>query len=182
MTGEELDGVYYVESADGKKWERGAQIMRTQSRVIEQDGRTLRGPGDVTTLYHDTAANRFLGLIKFSSAIAAGPGNRLRSRGYVFTDRLDAPLDLTGLALPKRQIVGDLDALQAATQQFLDRQTAAVFGGDDDLFRVQRFRHPGVGRWAGKWAGAGTLVQSDDFGQLPGALSSSCLMSWTPDD
>lgn len=96
--GEELDGVYYVESADGKKWERGAQIMRTQSRVIEQDGRTLRGPGDVTTLYHDTAANRFLGLIKFSSAIAAGPGNRLRSRGYVFTDRLDAPLDLTGLA------------------------------------------------------------------------------------
>lgn len=92
--GEDLEGIYFVRSADGRMWERGRQIMRSGSRTINQDGRVLQGPGDVTIFYHDRAEGRFLGLLKFSSPGYVGPQNGLRARAYAFVDRLDEPFDL----------------------------------------------------------------------------------------
>ncbi len=91
---DELEGIYYVRSHDGRQWERGPQIMKFGSRKIEQDGWKLVGPGDVTIFYADPLQPRFLALIKFYNQTPVGDGNRQRSRAYAFTDRLDQPFDL----------------------------------------------------------------------------------------
>jgi hypothetical protein len=88
------EGTYYMSSADGVKWERGPQVIAAGSRSFDQDGRHMNGSGDVTTFYHDKQANRFLANIRFASKTNVENENRLRSRGYVFVERLDAPLDL----------------------------------------------------------------------------------------
>jgi hypothetical protein len=94
--GEGREGVYYMQSRDGLAWERGRIIMLRDARKIEQDGRTLLGVGDVTTFYHDDQTDRFLALIKFTSDKGVGPNNKniLRSRAYLWVDRLDKPVDL----------------------------------------------------------------------------------------
>jgi hypothetical protein len=89
----DLEGVYFVRSTDGKRWERGPQVIRAYSREIDQDGRKLHGPSDVTIFYHDIAADRFLALLKFHSFEPVTAGNSLRSRAYAFVDELDAPFD-----------------------------------------------------------------------------------------
>ncbi len=99
--GDDLEGIYYMRSADGKVWERGRQVVNAWAggedpscREIRQDGRILKGPSDVTIFYHDPVDNRFLGIFKFLSAPGGvGPNNHLRSRAYVFFDRLDEPFD-----------------------------------------------------------------------------------------
>lgn len=88
------EGTYYVESADGIHWTRGAKVLEASSRTIEQDGRTLGGTGDVTTFHPDPESGRFLGCLRFSSVTDVENSNRLRSRGFVFADRLDQPIDL----------------------------------------------------------------------------------------
>jgi hypothetical protein len=92
--GEGREGTYYVHSRDGIHWQRGPQVLVAGSRTIEQDGRTMNGTGDVTTFYHDREENRFLGCLRWASATDVENTNRLRSRGFVFTDRLDDPIDL----------------------------------------------------------------------------------------
>ena len=89
------EGAYFMRSRDGRKWERGAMIVSADDGRVEQDGRLLRGAGDVTTLYQDPLESRFLALVKYASPTEVGPGNRLRARAYTFVDRLDARLDLT---------------------------------------------------------------------------------------
>ena len=93
--GKDKEGIYLVRSADGKTWTRGPRIMRSGSREIRQDGRTLNGPGDVTTFYHDAAERRFLANLRFASPVAVGPDNRLRARAYLFLKRMDEPVDLS---------------------------------------------------------------------------------------
>ncbi|MCC2671403.1 MAG: hypothetical protein K0Q72_3874, partial [Armatimonadetes bacterium] len=88
------EGAYFMRSRDGKTWERGRMIVSAEEGKISQDGRELRGAGDVTTLYQDPEQARFLALIKYASPVEVGPGNRLRARAYAFVDRLDQPLDL----------------------------------------------------------------------------------------
>jgi hypothetical protein len=88
------EGDYLVRSRDGKIWERGIMISRGGGRQLEQDGLSLRGPGDVTTFYHDKVGNRFLASLRFSSPQPIGPTNYLRARAYMFAQRLDEPLDL----------------------------------------------------------------------------------------
>ena len=95
--GEGREGTYYVFSPDGIRWQRGPQVLVAGSRTIEQDGRTMNGTGDVTTFYHDREANRFLACLRWASATDVENTNRLRSRGFVFTDRLDRPIDLRGI-------------------------------------------------------------------------------------
>lgn len=92
------EGTYYMHSADGVKWERGPQIMVSSSRTFEQDGRQMNGSGDVTTFYHDKQANRFLANIRFAGVRNVENENRLRSRGYIFVDRLDQPIDLARIS------------------------------------------------------------------------------------
>jgi hypothetical protein len=96
------EGTYYVRSADGIAWERGPMVLEAGSRTLSQDGRTMNGTGDVTTFYHDREENRFLACMRWASATDVENSNRLRSRGFLFTDRLDRPIDLadvTRLAL-----------------------------------------------------------------------------------
>jgi len=99
--GDDLEGIYYVRSADGRAWERVRQVVNAWAggddpscRTIRQDGRILKGPGDVTLFYHDEIGRRFLGIFKFYSAEGGvGLKNDLRSRAYAFFDRLDEPFD-----------------------------------------------------------------------------------------
>src|SRR5262245_52939511 len=92
--GETREGTYFMRSADGIAWQRGPQVMVAGSRTLEQDGRRMNGSGDVTTFYHDRAENRFLANIRFAAVTNVENENRLRSRGFIFTDRLDRPIDL----------------------------------------------------------------------------------------
>jgi hypothetical protein len=92
--GDGREGTYYVDSPDGIQWKRGPEVLIAGSRTIQQDGRTMNGTGDVTTFYHDRDENRFLGCLRWASATDVENLNRLRSRGFVFTDRLDRPIDL----------------------------------------------------------------------------------------
>jgi hypothetical protein len=69
-------------------------VVATNAREIRQDGRTLSGAGDVTILAPDPEQDRFLALVKFNAPAPVEHDNRLRARSYLFTDRLDAPLDL----------------------------------------------------------------------------------------
>ncbi|HSW44614.1 MAG TPA: hypothetical protein VLM89_03480, partial [Phycisphaerae bacterium] len=98
--GNNREGIYYVRSRDGLTWERGPLVVNAWAgqgdascRVITQDGKTVYGPGDVTLFYHDPVTDRFLGLFKFFTDQDAGEGNNLRSRAYLFLDRLDEPVD-----------------------------------------------------------------------------------------
>ncbi len=88
------EGTYYVHSPDGIHWTRGPQVLLAGSRTIEQDGRRMNGTGDVSTFYHDKQQDRFLGCLRFASATDVENTNRLRSRGFVFADRLDRAIDL----------------------------------------------------------------------------------------
>lgn len=92
--GQGREGTYYVESADGIHWARGPEVLVAGSRSFQQDGRLMNGTGDVTTFYHDREANRFLACLRFASATDVENTNRLRSRGFLFTERLDRPIDL----------------------------------------------------------------------------------------
>ena len=93
--GKDKEGIYLVRSQDGRTWERGPMLMRSGSRVIRQDGRSLNGPGDVTIFYHDALQNRFLANLRFASSVTVGPENRLRARAFLFLKRMDEPVDLS---------------------------------------------------------------------------------------
>ena len=102
--GYEWEGIWYVDSTDGLRWQKGRQIFSgfagegdPSCRAITQDGRTLYGPGDVTLFAHDPAEHRFLGLFKFYSPRDIGPGSGSRARAYAFLDGLDRPFDLQKL-------------------------------------------------------------------------------------
>jgi len=94
------EGVWYVRSRDGLDWERVGQIVDGYAgsgdptyRAITQDGRTVYGPGDVTSFYYDEVENRFLGLFKFFSDSPIRPGYHSRCRAYAFMERMDKPFD-----------------------------------------------------------------------------------------
>jgi len=118
--GDDLDGIYFTRSTDGRTWERGEKVLDTYSRrgdlscrEIQQNGRILRGPCDNNLVSHDPVSDRFLGILKFYSPDGVAPGNHLRSRAYVFVDRLDEPCDLkriehVDLVPPAAAVNGDL--------------------------------------------------------------------------
>lgn len=100
--GNDLEGVFYVRSRDGKHWERRGQVVSgyagggdTSCRVIEQDGKTVYGPGDVTLFSYDEVTGKYLGIFKFFTTEKYGVSNNLRSRAYLWLDRLDEPVDTT---------------------------------------------------------------------------------------
>lgn len=89
-------GIYYVQSADGRTWDRGPLVAPQDSHRVDQDGRTLYGPSDVNMISPDPQNNRYLALLKFNSARPIN-GNVLRSRAYLFVDRLDQPINLNAI-------------------------------------------------------------------------------------
>jgi len=95
------EGIYFVRSRDGRQWERGRQICSafagkgdTTCRTIQQDGKTVQGPGDVTLFSYDEQQDRFLGIFKFfRDTPGQKKANGYRSRAYLWLDRLDEPVD-----------------------------------------------------------------------------------------
>ncbi len=102
--GHEREGIYYMRSADGVAWERGAMVVNgcggandPSARRIEQHGHRLQGPGDVTLFSHDPETNRFLGLFKFYSPDPLPNNNLLRSRAYAYLESLDTVFDTNAI-------------------------------------------------------------------------------------
>jgi len=98
--GNDLEGIFYVRSRDGTSWERLHQVVNgfagsgdQSCREIEQDGKIVRGPGDVTLFSHDEQTGKFLGIFKFFNHEGYGAGNNHRSRSYLWLDRLDEVVD-----------------------------------------------------------------------------------------
>jgi len=98
--GNEWEGIWYMRSKDGLYWERPHQLFSgvagtkdPSCRAITQNGRTVYGPGDVTTVYYDEIEDRFLGIFKFFSLSGIRPGYSSRCRAYAFMDRIDEPFD-----------------------------------------------------------------------------------------
>ena len=98
--GNNREGIYYVRSRDGLSWDRGLWWVNAYAgkgdascRVISQDGKTVYGPGDVTLFYHDPVTNRFWASSSSSRTTRPADGNDLRSRAYLFLDRLDEAVD-----------------------------------------------------------------------------------------
>lgn len=98
--GNDLEGIFYIRSRDGRKWERGRQVVNgfagsgdKSCQTVEQDGKLVRGPGDVTLFSYDEQTGKYLGLFKFFNADGYGAGNNIRSRAYLWLDRLDEPVD-----------------------------------------------------------------------------------------
>jgi hypothetical protein len=102
--GHDCEGIYFVRSREGKKWERGRQVVNAwagrgdnSSRKIHQDGKVVYGPGDVTLFSYDPVGNRFLCIFKFFTSDSVGPKNNLRSRAYAFLESLDKPFDVNSI-------------------------------------------------------------------------------------
>lgn len=98
--GNDLEGIFYIQSRDGKTWERGRQVVNgfagegdKSCREIHQGGKVVWGPGDVTLFGYDPVSDRYLGIFKFFNHKGILLGNNLRSRAYMFLDRLDEPVD-----------------------------------------------------------------------------------------
>jgi hypothetical protein len=107
--------ICYVRSRDGIQWQRAGEIAREGHHTIEQDGRTLSGPGDTSTFHHDPASRRFLASLKFVTGPRddVNPGNRTRSRTFAFFDRLAEPFNMRrirriDLVPPLKQADGDM--------------------------------------------------------------------------
>lgn len=90
---EEETGVYHMQSTDGRIWLKGKMVMQRFSRELNQEGTFLMGPGDVSIFSADPKTNRFLGIFKFQNWKGKGTDHLLRSRAYLFVDRLDVPID-----------------------------------------------------------------------------------------
>jgi hypothetical protein len=102
--GNEWEGIWYVDSADGLRWQKGRQVFSgfagegdPTCRAITQDNRTLYGPGDVTLFGYDLVEKRFLGLFKFYSPHDLAHGNGSRARAYAFLDGVNRPFDIQKL-------------------------------------------------------------------------------------
>ncbi len=102
--GNEHEGVYYINSADGIHWQRGPLVVQgyagpgdPSATTIHQDGRTVFGPGDTTRFAYDPLGRRFLGIFKFFTTEPVAHDNHLRSRAYAWFDRLDEPFNIRRL-------------------------------------------------------------------------------------
>lgn len=162
--GEGREGTYFMRSADGVRWERGPQVLVAGSRTLRQDGRALRGTGDVTTFYHDEQENRFLGNLRWFAPANVENQNRLRSRAFIFVDRLDAPIDLK--QIERVNLV----------------PTAAERNGDmpwDEYYSSTAWRYGGM--WLGGlrvWHGAGDYPYSAGGSAFLKLLSSRDGLHW----
>jgi hypothetical protein len=79
----------YTQSRDGVNWELGDEVAPYNLHPIEHEGHVMEGPGDGTSIYLDPVEHRYLASIRYWCRDEVGPGNRLRSRAYLFLDRID---------------------------------------------------------------------------------------------
>lgn len=91
-------GAYFLRSKDGRHFERKGLIFAGKARRVVAGDYELVGPGDTTRFVYDAVGGRFLALLKFyTNKPVPLTESRLRSRAYLFVDRIDEPLDLSKL-------------------------------------------------------------------------------------
>lgn len=94
----DLKGSHYYRSKDGRTFEHVSQAFTYEKRRLTIDGREFRGPSDTTKMTYDPVTGRFLGMIKFYMYPPDKlTGQLLRSRAFMWFDKLDQPLDLSQL-------------------------------------------------------------------------------------
>lgn len=91
-------GAYLLRSKDGRHFERKGLIFAAKARRIAAGDHELVGPGDTTRFVPDPVSGKFLTVLKFyTNKPVPLTESRLRSRAYLFVDRIDEPLDLRTL-------------------------------------------------------------------------------------
>jgi hypothetical protein len=92
-------GAYFIRSRDGIRFERGQQVLVNRGRKLEHGGRAFQGPLDTSRVAFDPVTGKYLASLKFMLA-KPDPltGNSLRSRTFLFLDRLDEPVDLARIS------------------------------------------------------------------------------------
>lgn len=155
--GDDREGHYYIYSGDGIHWKRGPMVVNGYAnkddlvhRKIQQNGRILAGPGDVTSFYYDKIENRFLGLFKFYSPEPVEFENRLRSRAYAFFSHpLDKPFDINSL--------NHIELLPPAAEENNDKPHDEYYGST--AWRYESLWLGGLKIWHGggdyAWSAAG---------------------------
>ncbi len=111
--GDEREGMYYMRSHDGRHWERGIKVLPYITRHFDHNGIPMAGTGDMSLFGHDPVTGRFLASLRFYRLDYEGKKNGMRSRGFMYFDRLDEPIDLDllpelNLIPPARDFGGDL--------------------------------------------------------------------------
>jgi len=171
--GDEGEGVYYICSRDGLRWERRDLVVQgwagpgdRSAKVIRQNGRTVYGPGDTTRFAWDPLDHRFLGILKFFTTDRVGPDNALRSRAYAFFDRLDEPFDINR--------IGRVDFLPPAADTAGDRAA-------DEYYASTAWRYGSL--WLGQllvWHGRDDYPYSAAGCAFTRLISSRDGLHWKP--
>jgi len=143
-------GAYFHRSRDGRRFERGELVLASRAHVVPHAGRRLSGPADTSRFAFDPVSRRYLVTLKFYAFHEedrdAGTDNALRSRAFLWVDRIDRPIDVGGLAAVSLVPAG------------------AAAGGDlpfDEYYDSSAFRHGA--HWLGAlkiWHGRGDYAWS----------------------
>jgi hypothetical protein len=90
--GDAREGMYFVRSADGHVWERGAQVAKMESFRFETGTHVYEGPYDASGFAYDPASQRYIASWKISARIKARPSEYYRARAYHAVEALDQPI------------------------------------------------------------------------------------------
>jgi len=90
--GDEREGMYFVRSADGHVWERGAKVAAMEAFHFETDTHVYEGPCDASGFTYDAANRRFIASLKISARIKARPSEYYRARAYYAVEAIDQPI------------------------------------------------------------------------------------------
>ncbi|HWA27482.1 MAG TPA: hypothetical protein VG734_17640 [Lacunisphaera sp.] len=89
--GDEREGMYFIQSADGHAWERGAKVAPMEAFAFETATHAYQGPYDATGFTPDPEKHRYIASLKIAARNKAG-GERYRARAYCEIGALDQPI------------------------------------------------------------------------------------------
>jgi hypothetical protein len=111
--GGQREGLYCVQSADGRTWQRGAQVSRVEAFTFQTDTHVYHGPYDTSGFAYDPVNRRFIASLKISAQRKDRSAPRYRARAYYELAALDRPVafdpgKLVRLEPARRDAHGDL--------------------------------------------------------------------------
>lgn len=89
--GDEREGMYFVQSSDGRTWHRGAKVAAMEAFTFETDSHVYVGPYDATGFSYDPANRRFIASLKISAQRKERGAQRYRARAYYEIESIDKP-------------------------------------------------------------------------------------------
>jgi hypothetical protein len=110
--GDEREGMYFVQSSDGRTWKRGAKVAPMEAFTFETDSHVYEGPYDATGFTHDPVNRRFIASLKISAKSKESGASRYRARAYYAIEAIDKPIafdhhELVRLEPARRNANGD---------------------------------------------------------------------------